>query len=128
MEAPILEDYAPFLWVLLLAVGISGLFVALSYFFGPQKPTASKLDVYECGVPIKTSARERFSVKFFMVAMIFLLFDVEMVFLFPWAVKLHDFKVTEQAWVFAVPMLIFLVILGLGLIYEWRRGALDWEK
>lgn len=128
MDAPILQDYYPFLWVLLLAATVAGAFVALSYFLGPKKPNASKLSAYECGVPVLTTARGRFSVKFFMVAMIFLLFDVEVVFLFPWAILLKDFKELGHGWTFAIPMMIFLGMLGLGLIYEWRRGALDWER
>ena len=86
------HHYLPLIFVLLLGLGFAGSFLLLSYTFGPKKPTASKLDVYECGVPPTGDARERFSVKFFIVAMIFLLFDVEVVFLFPWAVLLKEFK------------------------------------
>lgn len=121
-------DYQPLLFVLLLGFGFAGLFLFLSYAFGPKKPSASKLEVYECGVPPQGDARHRFSVKFFLVAMIFLLFDVEVVFLFPWAVLLKEFKEAGLGLAWLIPMLVFLGMLGLGLIYEWRRGALDWEK
>lgn len=100
----------------------------LAFALGPKHPDPSKLSVYECGVPVTGDARQRFSVKFFIVAMIFLLFDVEVVFLFPWAVLLKEFKGQGMGLSFFIPMFLFLVMLGLGLIYEWRRGALDWEK
>lgn len=123
-----LENYLPLLFVLLLGVLVAGAFVLMSYLFGPKKPQAAKLDPYECGAPVKGDARHRFSVKFFIVAMIFLLFDVEVVFLFPWAVLLKKFKETGMGLAIFMPMLVFLGMLALGLIYEWRRGALDWEK
>lgn len=123
-----LENYLPLLIVFLLGLGFAGVFLFLSYAFGPKHPTASKLEPYECGVPIRTDARQRFSVKFFIVAMIFLLFDVEIMFLFPWAVLLKEFKEMGMGLTLFMPMVIFLLMLVLGLIYEWRRGALDWEK
>jgi NADH-quinone oxidoreductase subunit A len=122
-----LENYLPLLFVLALGILFAGAFILLSYAFGPKKPTAEKLDVYECGVPVVGDARHRFSVKFFIVAMIFLLFDVEVVFLFPWAVLLKEFKAAGLGLAIFAPMLVFLVMLGVGLLYEWKRGALDWE-
>ncbi len=122
------NNYLPLLFVILLGLVFAGLFLLLSYSFGPKKPTASKLDVYECGVPPTGDARERFSVKFFLVAMIFLLFDVEVVFLFPWAVLLKEFKAAGLGVSALASMGFFLFVLGLGLIYEWKRGALDWES
>lgn len=121
-------DYQPLLFILLLGFGFAGLFLFLAYAFGPKKPKASKLDVYECGVPPQGDARHRFSVKFFLVAMIFLLFDVEVVFLFPWAVLLKTFKEAGMGFQLLIPMLVFLGMLGIGLVYEWKRGALDWER
>lgn len=128
MDPSGLENYLPLLFIFLLGVLFAGAFLLLSYVFGPKKPTPEKLDVFECGVPITGDARSRFSVKFFIVAMIFLLFDVEVVFLFPWAVLLKDFKAAGMGWTLFFPMLGFLAMLALGLIYEWKRGALDWEK
>ncbi|HCU25816.1 MAG TPA: NADH-quinone oxidoreductase subunit A [Deltaproteobacteria bacterium] len=122
------RHYLPVLLILLLGFGFAGAFLVLARAFGPQKPLAGKLDVYECGVPPISDARERFSVKFFLVAMIFLLFDVEIVFLFPWAVLLKDFKVSGMGLFAFAAMGVFLLILGLGLLYEWKRGALEWEK
>lgn len=123
-----LENYLPLLFVFLLGLIFAGSFLFLSFAFGPKRPLAEKLEPYECGVPIQTDARHRFSVKFFIVAVIFLLFDVEVVFLFPWAVLLKNFKEMGAGLSFLLPMGIFLLMLLLGLIYEWRRGALDWEK
>ena len=123
-----LENYIPVLLIFGLGVLFAGAFLLLSYSFGPKKPTASKLDVYECGVPITGEARERFSVKFFLVAMIFLIFDVEVVFLFPWAILLKGWKGSPEAWTAFVAMLLFLAMLGIGLVYEWKRGAMDWES
>jgi len=122
------HPYLPVLLIFLLGALVAGLFIVLAYVFGPRKPTASKLDSYECGVPILGDARERFSVKFFLVAMIFLIFDVEVVFLFPWAVKLKSFKQSgEGLWALGM-MLSFLLILGVGLVYQWKRGAMDFEN
>lgn len=123
-----LENYLPLLLVFFLGLIFAGTFLLLSFWFGPKRPSQEKLEPYECGVPIRTDARQRFSVKFFIVAMIFLLFDVEIVFLFPWAVLLKDFKQMGTGLALFIPMVIFLLMLSLGLIYEWRRGALDWEK
>ncbi|HKY63755.1 MAG TPA: NADH-quinone oxidoreductase subunit A [bacterium] len=122
------NNYLPLIFVILLGLVFAGLFLLLSYAFGPKKPTASKLDVYECGVPPTGDARERFSVKFFLVAMIFLLFDVEVVFLFPWAVLLKEFKAAGLGVGALASMGFFLFVLTLGLVYEWKRGALDWES
>lgn len=122
-----LEAYLPLLFLFLLGILFAGAFVAMSYLFGPKRPSPQKLEPYECGVPPTGDARQRFSVKFFIVAMIFLLFDVEVVFLFPWAVLMKDFKLAGLGLALFVPMLIFIAMLGIGLIYEWKRGALNWE-
>ncbi len=128
MDGSGLQNYLPVLFIILLGVLFSGTFILLSSLLGPKNPTPSKLDTYECGSPLTGNARGRFSVKFFLIAMIFLVFDVEVVFLFPWAILLKEFKLSGQGWVFFSPMLIFLIVLAVGLIYEWRRGTLDWEK
>jgi NADH-quinone oxidoreductase subunit A len=126
MEATF-QNYLPVLFVLAFGVLFSGAFILISYLFGPKKPLSSKLDVYECGVPITGDARERLSVKFFIVAMIFLLFDVEVVFLFPWAIILKEFKSVGWGGFAFGSMCLFLLMIGVGLFYEWKRGALDWE-
>ncbi len=128
MSYPGLENYLPVLLILLLGILVAGTFIALSYIFGPKKPTRSKLETYECGVPITGDARERFSVKFFLVAMVFLIFDVEVVFLFPWAILLREFKASGHGLFVFGSMMVFLVMLGIGLLYEWKRGAMKWES
>ncbi len=95
--------------------------VVLSKFLGPSKPTPEKLAPYECGMPPVGDARERMSVKFYLVAMIFLLFDIEVAFLYPWAMALRDL-----GWPGFVQVVLFMMLLLAGYIYVWRKGALDW--
>ncbi len=121
----------PYLSILLLfgiAFVFSGTFILLSACLGPKKPTAVKLAPYECGMPLLGEPRDRFSVKFFLVAIIFILFDVEAVFLYPWAVLFKDFKNMGFGPFLFWEMMVFLLILSLGLVYVWRRKALEWEK
>jgi NADH-quinone oxidoreductase subunit A len=115
-------------WLLLLlmiaagaVVGIGG--VIAGYLTGPRMPTAEKEAPYECGMPAVGDARERQSVKFYLVAMIFLLFDIEIAFLYPYAMAVRDLR-----WVGYVQMLVFFLLLLAGYIYIWRKGALDWGK
>jgi len=95
--------------------------VALSQFLGPRKPSPEKSAPYECGMPAVGDARERMSVKFYLVAMIFLLFDIEVAFLYPYAMAVRDLR-----WVGYVQILVFFLLLVSGYIYVWRKGALDW--
>ena len=109
--------------VLMIGLGV-GLGVAgtlLSKLVGPKKPTPEKMAPYECGVAPVGDARERQSVKFYLVAMIFLLFDIEVAFLYPWAMALRDLN-----WVGFFQILVFFGILLAGYIYVWRKGVLDW--
>ncbi|MCB9764424.1 MAG: NADH-quinone oxidoreductase subunit A [Alphaproteobacteria bacterium] len=125
MAAP----YLPLLFALTIAVVFSLVFVALSKYFGPKNPTPTKESVYECGVAPVGTARQRFSVKFYLVAVLFILFDLEAVFLYPWAVVFRDFVYSgiEGAGVYiAVEMGFFLGVLFLGWFYVVKRGALDW--
>jgi NADH-quinone oxidoreductase subunit A len=96
--------------------------VLMSQFLGPREPTAEKLAPYECGMPPVGDARERQSVRFYLVAMIFLLFDIEIAFLFPWAMALRDLQ-----WAGYVQILVFFLLLSGGFVYVWRKGALDWN-
>lgn len=122
------NPYIPILILLAIAFCFSGAFIFLSWFFGPKKPTASKLDPYECGMPTVGDPRQRFSVKFFMVAIVFILFDVEAVFLYPWAVLFKDFIKSGLGVFIFWEMTAFLLILFLGLVYIWKRKVLEWEK
>jgi NADH-quinone oxidoreductase subunit A len=109
--------------VLMIALGASfaAISVLLSHFLGPRKPTPEKLAPYECGMPPVGDARERQSVKFYLVAMIFLLFDIEIAFIYPWAMALRDL-----GWSGFVQVVLFIALLAAGYIYVWKKGALDW--
>ncbi len=122
------NPYLPILILLVIALVFSGTFILLSRLFGPRKPTVSKLEPYECGVPPIGDPRQRFSVKFFMVAIVFILFDVEAVFLYPWAVLFKDFRDAGAGAFIFWEMSAFLAILFLGLVYVWKRKVLEWEK
>jgi NADH-quinone oxidoreductase subunit A len=115
--------YLPLLIHLLLAVALAGIIVLLSWFIGYRRPTRAKLSPYECGMTPVGNARERFSVKFYLVAMLFILFDVEAIFLYPWAVILRDLKVFGF-----LEMMVYIGIVLVGLFYIWKKGALDWGK
>jgi NADH-quinone oxidoreductase subunit A len=106
-----------------LGVGFSVASLALSRVIGPRNPTPEKLAPYECGMPPVGDAHERQSVKFYLVAMIFLLFDIEVAFLYPWAMALRDL-----GWTGYVQIVLFLAILLVGYVYIWRKGVLDWGK
>jgi len=106
-----------------LGVGFAAVMIGLSVLLGPKNPTPEKLAPYECGMPAVGDARERHSVKFYLVAMIFLLFDIEIAFLYPWALALRDL-----GWFGFVQILTFFLILTVGYIYVWRKGVLDWGR
>ena len=105
-----------------LVVGLGLVIIGLSRVLGPRKIKASKLDAYECGVPSVGSTRERFSVHFYLVAILFILFDIETVFMIPYAVLYKTLGVAGL-----VEVGIFVTVLGYGLVYLWRRGALEWD-
>ncbi len=114
--------YESILFMLALGGTVAVLFVLLSRFLGPRNPNPRKTTTYECGVEPTGSARQRFPVRFYLVAMLFILFDIEAVFLYPWA------RLLRRLGVFGlVEMGIFILILVVGLVYAWRKGALDWE-
>ncbi len=124
MENP----YLPILIMMIIATGFAGGFLLLSSILGPKRPTKNKLSVYECGIEPVGNARERFSVKFYLVSMLFIVFDIEVVFLYPWAVNYKKSLADGTGPYMLVVMGIFFVLLVLGLVYEWRKGALDWNK
>jgi NADH-quinone oxidoreductase subunit A len=107
--------------MLALGVGFAAVMIGLSTLLGPRNPTPEKLAPYECGMPAVGGARERHSVQFYLVAMIFLLFDIEIAFLYPWAVALRDL-----GWPGLIQIVTFFLILAVGYIYVWRKGVLDW--
>ena len=118
-----LESWGPVLIFFILVSGFAVVSLIMSYLLGVKKPDPIKLSPYECGMTPLGTARERFSVKFYLVAMLFLLFDIEAVFLFPWAVVYRDLKLFGF-----VEMLLFILAILAGYIYVWKKGALEWER
>jgi NADH-quinone oxidoreductase subunit A len=116
-----MHGWLPVLVMILLGAAFGAGSVLFSRLVGPKKPTPEKLAPYECGVPPVGDARERQSVKFYLVAMIFLLFDIEVAFLYPWAMALRDLR-----WSGFLQVVLFFGILLFGYIYVWRKGVLDW--
>ena len=117
-----LEQYLPILLFILVGVAIVILPQVLGYILGPNKPDAEKNSPYECGFEAFEDARMKFDVRYYLVAILFILFDLEIAFLFPWAVVLHDVGIPGF-----LAVLAFLTILVVGFVYEWKKGALDWE-
>ncbi len=121
------DAYLPVLIQAVLAAGIAGLVIGASHFFGQRsKKNAIKDSAYECGIQSEGAPRTRFSVKFYLTAMLFILFDIEVVFLIPWTFIYREFLAQNIS--ILGPILFFIGVLVLGLAYEMKKGALDWEK
>jgi NADH-quinone oxidoreductase subunit A len=121
MNSNYLDDYGPLLLMFVIAAGLASALIMASEFVGNHKRTAAKDQPYECGMIPTGDAKERFSVHFYMVALLFILFDIEAIFLYPWALVYHDLKVFGF-----VEMVLYIAILFVGYIYLWKKGALDW--
>ena len=117
-----LQQYLPVLLFILVGVAVGIAPQVLGFLLGPQRPDAAKNSPYECGFEAFEDARVKFDVRYYLVAILFILFDLEIAFLFPWAVALRDIG-ASGFWA----MMIFLAILVVGFVYEWKKGALDWE-
>ena len=117
-----LEQYFPILLFILVGLAVGVVPLLLGRVLGPHKPDSEKLSPYECGFEAFEDARMRFDVRYYLVAILFILFDLEIAFLFPWAVVLEDIGTFGF-----LSMLVFLAILTVGFFYEWKKGALDWE-
>lgn len=117
-----LADYLPILMFLGVAAGIGVVLLFLGWLLGPKSPDGEKGSPYECGFEAFEDARMKFDVRYYLVAILFILFDLEIAFLFPWAVSLQEVGVTGF-----VAVVIFLAVLVVGFAYEWKKGALDWE-
>jgi len=115
--------YLPILIHLLFVLALAAGIVILSELLGKHRPTRAKLQPYECGITPEGDARQRFSVKFYLVAMVFILFDVEAVFLYPWAVILRDLKMFGF-----YEMLVYILVILAGFFYIWKKGVLDWSR
>jgi len=118
----LLREYLPILIFLGIAIAIAGAMVAAAFVVARQRPDSEKVSPYECGFEAFDDARSQFDVRFYLVAILFIIFDLEVAFLFPWAVSLGKIGVFGF-WT----MFIFLLILTIGFVYEWRKGALEWE-
>ena len=122
MSSEFLKDYFPIMLFLFIAIGLSIGFIVLNFIFSPKNPDPEKLSAYECGFEPFNDSRMEFDVIFYLVAILFIIFDLEIAFLFPWAISLGTIGLYGY-----LSMLVFLFILTIGFIYEWKKGALDWE-
>ena len=128
-QNPYIWQYLPLVLQILVAVGVASFMVAASYFLGKHKRSRTKLSPYECGMDPVGDARGRFSVKFYMVAMLFILFDVEAVFVLPWAVIYRRLpQITGQRFFGFWEMLVYLAFVAVGLFYVWKKGILNWSN
>ena len=122
-----MTQYAPLALLLGISAALAAFLVLLSQLFGPKRPNAAKSSPYECGVEPLGDARARFPVRFYLVALVFVVFDLEAVFIYPWAASFADMRMAGLGAFAFCEMLVFMTVLVVGLIYLWRRGALDWE-
>jgi NADH-quinone oxidoreductase subunit A len=117
-----LSEYLPILIFLAVAGGLGVLLVALGFLLGPRRPDAEKLSPYECGFEAFEDSRIKFDVRYYLVAILFIIFDLEIAFLFPWAVALDSIGLVGL-----LAMGVFLLVLVVGFVYEWKKGALEWD-
>ena len=122
MLSEFLKDYLSIIIFLFIALGLSISFIVLNFIFSPKNPDPEKLSAYECGFEPFDDSRMEFDVRFYLVAILFIIFDLEIAFLFPWAISLGKIGLLGFC-----SMMIFLFILTVGFVYEWKKGALDWE-
>ena len=122
MLTDFLRDYLSIIIFLFIALGLSVGFIVLNFLFSPKNPDPEKLSAYECGFEAFGDSRMEFDVRFYLVAILFIIFDLEIAFLFPWAISLGSLGALGF-W----SMMVFLLILTIGFIYEWKKGALDWD-
>ena len=118
----LLSEYLPILIFIFISLGIAIGMTAIPFILGESKPDSEKLSAYECGFEAFDDARGRFDVRFYLVAILFIIFDLEVAFLFPWAVSLGKIGIFGF-W----SMMFFLLVLTIGFVYEWKKGALEWE-
>ena len=123
MNSNYLDNYGPLLLMFILAAGLSGAIIVVSVLVGKRKPSRVKDQPYECGVRPTGDAREPFSVHFYMVALVFILFDIEAIFLYPWALVYRELQLFGF-----VEMVLYIIILMVGYIFLWKKGALDWNR
>jgi NADH-quinone oxidoreductase subunit A len=117
-----LENYLPILIFLIIGLGLGAVMIVMGAMLGPRRPDSEKLSPYECGFEAFEDSRMKFDVRYYLVAILFIIFDLEIAFLFPWAVVLEEIGLFGF-----LAMVLFLAILVVGFIYEWKKGALEWE-
>jgi NADH-quinone oxidoreductase subunit A len=117
-----LDNYLPILIFIIVGLAIGGIMIVLGFILAPHRPDSEKLSPYECGFEAFEDSRMKFDVRYYLVAILFIIFDLEIAFLFPWAVVLENI-----GWFGYIAMSVFLGILVIGFVYEWKKGALEWE-
>jgi NADH-quinone oxidoreductase subunit A len=122
MASELLQDYLPIVIFVMVAAGIGIALVAAPFLVAYRNPDPEKLSAYECGFNAFDDARMKFDIRFYLVAILFIIFDLEVAFLFPWAVSF-----AEIGWLGFSSMMVFLGVLTIGFIYEWKKGALEWD-
>ena len=123
-----MENYFPILMFVLVGVAVGVLPIAMGFLLAPSRPDPEKLSPYECGFEAFEDARMKFDVRFYLIAILFILFDLESAFLFPWASIFKDIVANESIKMFGfIEMLVFVAILVIGYVYAWAKGALEWE-
>jgi len=123
MDSNYLDNYGPLLLMFLLAAGLSGALLVLSTLIGRHKPSPVKDQAYECGITPTGDARAPITVQFYIVGLLFILFDIEAIFLYPWALVFQELKLFGF-----VEMLLYIIILLAGYVFLWKKGALDWTR
>ena len=123
-----MENYFPILMFILVGVAVGALPIATGWLLAPNKPDSEKLSPYECGFEAFEDARMKFDVRYYLIAILFILFDLEIAFLVPWATIFRDIVASDTIKIFGfVEMIVFITILAIGFIYAWAKGALEWE-
>jgi NADH-quinone oxidoreductase subunit A len=123
-----MENYFPILMFVLVGIAVGVLPVAMGFMLAPSKPDPEKLSPYECGFEAFEDARMKFDVRYYLIAILFILFDLEIAFLFPWATIFKDIVASESIKLFGfIEMLVFVAVLVVGYVYAWAKGALEWE-
>ena len=123
-----MENYFPILMFVLVGVAVGVLPVAMGFMLAPSRPDPEKLSPYECGFEAFEDARMKFDVRYYLIAILFILFDLEIAFLFPWATVFKDIVAAESIKLFGfIEMLVFVAVLVIGYVYAWAKGALEWE-
>ena len=121
------ESFLPILLMMIIAAVIGAVFLSLNWVLGRHQRNPSKLSSYESGVPLLDENRKRVNVRFYQIAMLFILFDIEAAFLYPWAVIYRDATRGPTAWFIFGEMLLFILLLGVGFVYVWKKKAFDWK-